>query len=603
MTSVVESVVASEPRRYGTFEGVFVPSLLTILGVILYLRTGWVVGNAGLAGAALIILLGFTITGTTGMSIASIATNTRLGSGGAYAIISRSLGLEAGAAIGVPLYLSQTLAIALYVFGFRSGWAFIFPSPSALIVDLVTFVALFAIASVSAGFAFRVQYVILALIVGSVVAVVVAAVTGSMDFTPTAWGTYPGSPENDFQGIGFWGVFAVFFPATTGIMAGVNLSGELRDSRRSIPLGTLSAIAITLVIYLAAAYWLSRSASSEELVSNYLVMVERSAWGPAVLGGLLGATFSSGLASIVGAPRILQALGEAELTPGSGWFARRTRRGEPRNALIVTGVIALAAIMLRDLNAIAPIITLFFLIAYGTINVVVFVEATLDLPTFRPTLQFPRIVPLIGAVGCIVAMVVVNPLFAVIAAVFVTLLRRNMDSPFSDVRSDVFSTIAQWASQRAVASRQSAERGWRPRVLAPIDDARQLHRAGSFLRDMTYPKGSVKIVGLRHAQDERLTEDVAEISRLLRKEQIPTSWSVIDEPSFEGGFLSTMRASGVGIGKSNIVYLAYPQTEDQQRHAQAVLDEAAADNLGVLMLASRHMGRLGGARRHQAVDP
>ncbi|CAN5588083.1 amino acid permease [soil metagenome] len=595
MTPAVES----EPRRYGTFEGVFVPTLLTILGVILYLRTGWVVGNAGLAGAAIIILLGFTITGATGMSIASIATNTRLGSGGAYAIISRSLGVEAGGAIGVPLYFSQTLAIALYVFGFRSGWAFIFPTHSTLAVDLLTFVALFAIASVSAGFAFRVQYVILALIVGSIVAVVGAAFTGSMDFAPTAWGTYPGSPENDFQGIGFWGVFAVFFPATTGIMAGVNLSGELRDSRRSIPLGTLSAIGITLVIYLAAAYWLSRSASSQELVSNYLVMVERSAWGPAVLGGLLGATFSSGLASIVGAPRILQALGEADLAPGSAWFARRTRGGEPRNALTVTAVIALAAIMMRDLNAIAPIITLFFLIAYGTINIVVFLEATLDLPTFRPTLRFPRIVPLIGAVGCIVAMVVVNPLFAVIAvvaitAVFVTLLRRDMNSPFSDVRSDVFHTIAQWASQRAVESRQSAERGWRPRVLAPIDDAQQLHRAGSFLRDMTYPKGSVKIVGLRHDQDERLTEELAEISRQLRKEQIPTSWSVIDEPSFEGGFLSAMRSSGVGIGKSNIVYLAFPQTDRQQRHAQAVLDEAAADNLGVLMLASQHMGRLGG---------
>lgn len=159
MTPAVES----EPRRYGTFEGVFIPTLLTILGVILYLRTGWVVGNAGLAGAAIIILLGFTITGATGMSIATIATNTRLGSGGAYALISRSLGVEAGGAIGVPLYLSQTLAIALYVFGFRSGWAFIFPTHSTLAVDLLTFVALFAIASVSAGFAFRVQYVILAL--------------------------------------------------------------------------------------------------------------------------------------------------------------------------------------------------------------------------------------------------------------------------------------------------------------------------------------------------------------------------------------------------------------------------------------------------------
>ena len=204
--------------------------------------------------------------------------------------------------------------------------------------------------------------------------------------------TTPGAPEGGFAGTDFWGVFAVFFPATTGIMAGVNMSGELRDSRRSIPLGTLSAIGLTLLIYLGVAYWIGRSATPEELVNDYLIMLDRSAWGPGVVIGLLGATFSSGLASIVGAPRILQALGDAQLLPGSGWLARRTASGEPRNALIVTGAIALGAILLRDLNVLAPIITLFFLITYGTINVVVFLEMTLALPTFRPTLRFPRVV-------------------------------------------------------------------------------------------------------------------------------------------------------------------------------------------------------------------
>lgn len=194
-----------------------------------------------------------------------------------------------------------------------------------------------------------------------------------------------------------------------------------------------------------------------------------------MVAGLLGATFSSALASIVGAPRILQALGDAELLPGSAWLARRAAGGEPRNALIVTGAIALGAILLRDLNVLAPIITLFFLITYGTINLVVLVEETLDLPTFRPTLRFPRLVPLFGSVGCIVAMVVVNVLFTVVAVAvvigsFAVLLRRRLDSPFSDVRSDMFAGIARWASQRAVESRRSAERGWRPRVLAPIED-------------------------------------------------------------------------------------------------------------------------------------
>jgi solute carrier family 12 sodium/potassium/chloride transporter 2 len=588
-----------EPRQYGTFEGVFVPTLLTILGVILYLRVGWVVGNAGLAGGAIIILLAYAITGSTGLSIASIATNTPIAGGGAYAIISRSLGLEAGGAIGVPLYLSQTLAIALYVFGFRGGWEFVFPQHPDLLVDIGTFASLMVIASISARFAFRVQYVILAMVVLSLIVIALAAVQGSMIQPPTWWGTYPGAPEDGLPGTDFWGVFAVFFPATTGIMAGVNMSGELRDSRRSIPLGTLSAIGLTLLVYLAVAYWIARSATPEELVSDYLIMLERSAWGPGVVLGLLGATFSSGLASIVGAPRILQALGEANVLPGSRWFAQRTAGGEPRNALIVTGAIALGAILLRDLNVLAPIITLFFLITYGTINLVVLIEETLDLPTFRPTLRFPRIVPAFGALGCIVAMVVVNIVFTVIAVVVVVaflafLLRRQLDSPFSDVRSDMFAAIARWASDRAVASRQSAERGWRPRVLAPISDTRQLRAVSTFLRDVTFPKGSVKMVGVRHSSEQTLVDGLNTVSRQLRSDGINTTWSVVDEDTFERGMLASMRATGDGLGRSNIVFLDFPNFAEHERHALQVLTEAAEHDLGVLMTSTTHAGRLGG---------
>jgi solute carrier family 12 sodium/potassium/chloride transporter 2 len=588
-----------QPRRYGTFEGVFVPTLLTILGVIMYLRVGWVVGNAGLLGAVGIIVLGYVITGSTGMSIASISTNTPIAGGGAYAIISRSLGLEAGGAIGVPLYLSQTLAIALYVFGFRGGWEFIFPEHPALVVDIGTFAMLMVIASVSARFAFRVQYVILAMVLLSLLVIVLAALQGSMTVTPELHGDYPGAPEDGFQGTDFWGVFAVFFPATTGIMAGVNMSGELRDSRRSIPLGTLSAIGLTLLVYLGVAYWLARSATAAELVEDYVIMLERSAWGPGVVAGLLGATFSSGLASIVGAPRILQALGEAQLLPRSGWFARRTAGGEPRNALLVTGGIALAAILLRDLNVLAPIITLFFLITYSTINIVVLVEETLDLPTFRPTLRFPRIVPLIGAIGCIVAMVVVNVVFTVVAVAvvvgfLVVLLRRQLDSPFSDVRSDMFAAIARWASQRAIAARQSAERGWRPRVLAPIEDTRQLRAAATFLRDVTFPKGSIKMVGVRHSSDQGLADGLATVSRQLRGDQISTTWSIVDEETFERGFIASMRATGDGLGRSNIVFLTFPSSDEEERHASQVLTEAGEQDLGVLMTSTVHAGRLGG---------
>ena len=131
----------------------FTPALLTIIGVIMYLRLGWVVGNAGLLGAWLIIIISFLITLTTALSMSSITTNIKIGAGGAYGIISQSLGLEIGGSLGIPRYVSQALAVTMYIFGFREGWLFIFPNHSAFIVDVAVFIVLYAIAYKSADLA------------------------------------------------------------------------------------------------------------------------------------------------------------------------------------------------------------------------------------------------------------------------------------------------------------------------------------------------------------------------------------------------------------------------------------------------------------------
>lgn len=153
-----EEAPISGRKQFGTFGGVFTPTLLTILGVIMYLREGWIIGNAGLIGGLLIIVVGFSITLCTALAMSSITTNIRIGAGGAYAVIAQSLGLEVGGSVGIPRYLSQALAVTMYIFGFREGWLYLFPAHSALLVDVVTFVALYAIAYVSADFAIRVQH-------------------------------------------------------------------------------------------------------------------------------------------------------------------------------------------------------------------------------------------------------------------------------------------------------------------------------------------------------------------------------------------------------------------------------------------------------------
>lgn len=191
------------------------------------------------------------------------------------------------------------------------------------------------------------QFLILGLFVGALLSVGATVFTLPLDQPVQLVGQFPGAPETGFGGVGFWTVFAIFFPAATGIMAGANMSGELADPRRSIPLGTMSAIGVATLVYLALAVWFARVATLDELVSNYTIMIDRAAWGPAVLAGLLGSTCSAALSSLVGASRILQALASHKALPGAESLARTTHKGEPRNAVLTTAVVAVAALLLR----------------------------------------------------------------------------------------------------------------------------------------------------------------------------------------------------------------------------------------------------------------
>ncbi len=590
---VAEKITGTPSRRlYGTFTGVFTPTLLTILGVIMYLREGWVVGNAGLLGAWAIILFSYLITATTGLSLASITTNIRIGAGGAFSVISQSLGLEVGGSIGIPLYLSQTLAVAMYIFGFRAGWLWIFPEHPALIIDLVTFVVLVGIALVSAGLAFKVQYVILVIIAGSLISVAAGGAGAPPEHSVDWWGDFPGFGEEGFPGIGFWGVFAVFFPAATGIMAGANMSGELANPRRSIPVGTLSAIGVSLLVYLGLAAWLAIRVPTAELLENYTALIDRSAWGPAVLAGLLGATFSSALSSLVGAPRILQALADHQILPGSRWLAIRSRSGEPRNAMFLTASIVLAALMLRYLNVIAPLITMFFLITYAMINVVVLIEQSLGLVSFRPLLRIPRLVPLIGAAGCILAMFVVNPTFALVAVVVVLALyahltRRQLRAPFGDVRSGLFVAAAEWAAKKVARMAGSRERAWKANLLVPAEDPTEVEEAYELLRDIAYPKGFVRLLGLTGKREySDLVERLPLLAARFGKEGVFATWTALELPTFADNLVAGMEALGGAFFRSSMIFLRMPPP-DGTREAQIarVLADADRQGLGILLYA------------------
>jgi len=594
-------------RTYGTFAGVFTPTLLTILGVIMYLRQGSVVGNAGLGGAWIVIGLVCGIIACTAMSMSSITTNIRIGAGGAYSIISQSLGLEVGGSVGVPLYLSQALAVTMYIFGFREGWLFIFPGHPALLVDLLTFAVILGIALVSAGFAFRIQYVILAIIVVSLVSVFGTAFTGGLQYEPQMWGEFRGFPETGFQGTDMWFLFALFFPAATGIMAGANMSGELENPRRSIPLGTLAAVVVGTVVYMALAWWLARAATPQELTENYTIMIDRALWGPAVLAGLLGATFSSGLASLVGAPRILQALADSGVLPGMDRLAERTRHGEPRNAVIVTGVVVLFALFLRDLNTVAPLITMFFLITYAMINVVVFVEQSLGLISFRPLFRIPRFIPFVGAVGCLLAMFIIEPVFGLVAVglvvgFYMLLLRRRIQAPGGDVRSGLFAALAEWAAQKVTELPPSPERSWRPSILVPVVRMTQLRGGFPLLADLTYLGGSVKLLGLEESEEgSEMRREIPSFARAFRKRGVFAQTTFIREAEPGQGLVAAMQALDGAFFRPNCVFTRLPLHEDPSAEEQILRVNRRAQRLGigVIIFADHPEARLG---RRQSIN-
>ena len=466
-------------KKFGTFAGVFVPTVLTILGAIMYLRLGWVVGNAGLLGAVAIILLAHVITITTGLAVSSMATNIRVGAGGAFSIISQSLGLEVGGSISVPLYLAQAVSTTLYIFAFAEGWARIFPQHPPTAVIFLSFLIVFLIAYISAQFASRIQFIILAIVAFSLFSIFLGsfptARTEGMIYEPVLIGTFPDG--------NFWTIFAVFFPAVTGIMVGISLSGSLKSPRHSLPVGTMSAIVLAMFIYLGLAYWLSRVATPQELLENSLVMVDKAYFDWAILAGLLGATFSSALCSLLAAPRVMQALGQNNVLPKGNFFAEITDGGEPRKALLVTGIVVLLAtifgLLSGGLNAVAPLITMFFLITYFMLNAVVLIEQQLNMVSFRPTFAIPRIVPLIGMLGCLFVMFLVNPIFSIVAiivvlAIYVYLQHQQLQAPWEDVRSGLFFALASWAVQRVSKLPGAPERTWSPHILAPVMSTREL---------------------------------------------------------------------------------------------------------------------------------
>lgn len=555
---------ASAPPRekLGTFLGVYTPSLLTILGVVLFLRAGWVVGNVGLVPALLIILFAHGITVSTALSVSAIATNMKVGAGGAYYMISRSLGLEIGGAIGIPLFLAQTFSVTLYAFGLAESLRLFWPDLPLRPVAAVTVLAVALISSRSAGLALKLQLPVMA---------AVGVALGSL-FIGTARKAAASLPL--WQGVeggeGFWPVFAVFFPAVTGLMAGISLSGDLEDPTRSIPRGTVLAVGTGFLVYVSVPIALAVAADSATLASDTLVWFQLAAVPALVYPGLVGAILSSAVGSILGAPRTLEALMHDRVLPRppSRPFGLRLGVGLPH--LLATAV-ALAAVALGDLNAVAPVLTMFFLTTYGMVNLVAGLEQLSGAPSYRPAIRVPWAVSLAGAAGCLWVMWLINQAAAVVAvvvevAVYLGLRRRSLSASWGDLR---YGALISLTRTTLLKLRQLPvdPRNWRPHILVFAGDARKrldLVRYGAWLNQS---RGILTVSRLLIGELEELAPQiprmVRETDELLDDHGLVAFAEAEVAPSFEEGVLAVCQANGIAGIASNTIMMGWSDKPDR----------------------------------------
>ncbi|MFW5761349.1 MAG: Na-K-Cl cotransporter [Cyclobacteriaceae bacterium] len=497
----IKQIFKNKPQeksaKLGTFAGVFTPSILTILGVIMYLRFGWVVGNVGLIGTLIIVTLSTSITFLTSLSIASIATDKTIRTGGAYYMISRSLGIESGGAVGIPLYLAQTFSIALYTIGFAESLALVFPALNLKIIAFVITIGISILALISAKVAIKSQYFVMAAIALSLISLALGKPIENTQIE--MWGVPQSKSEP------FWQVFAVFFPAVTGIMAGVNLSGDLKNPSKSIPRGTFLAVGVGYVIYMGLPIILANRADASTLVADPLIMRQIAWWGGAILLGVWGATLSSAMGSILGAPRVLQALVRDGIFPGwLKWLGKGTKKDDtPRLGTYFTMVIALSAVMLGELEVIAPILTMFFLTTYGVLNLSAGLERFLSSPSFRPKFKVHWIFSLLGAAGCIGVMLLINALATVVAAIFVALVyfwleHRNLKATWGDVRQGLWMELVREGLLRLKSA--TDPKNWRPHLLVLTGAPSKRWHLIHFARELSQNKGLMTISTILPAQ-------------------------------------------------------------------------------------------------------
>ncbi|CAH2296045.1 solute carrier family 12 member 2 isoform X1 [Pelobates cultripes] len=605
--------------KFGWIKGVLVRCMLNIWGVMLFIRLSWIVGQAGIGLSIVVIAVATVVTTITGLSTSAIATNGFVRGGGAYYLISRSLGPEFGGAIGLIFAFANAVAVAMYVVGFAETMVELLEEHNAIMVDnlndiriigAITIVILLGISVAGMEWEAKAQIVLLVILLLAIVDYFIGSVIPMEDKKAKGFFGYKAEIFSENFGPAFrndetfFTVFAIFFPAATGILAGANISGDLADPQQAIPKGTMLAILITTIVYMGVAasvgscvvrdatgnvndtlsmaitncteaacklnYDFSECRSKEckyGLMNNFQVMSMVSGFAPLITAGIFSATLSSALASLVSAPKVFQALCKDNIYPGLLMFAKGYgKNNEPLRGYLLTFIIALAFILIAELNTIAPIISNFFLASYALINFSVFHASLAKSPGWRPAFRYYNMwVSLIGALLCCGVMFVINWSAALLTYVIVIGLYIYVTYKKPDVNwgSSTQALTYLNALQHTIrlAGVEDHVKNFRPQCLvligAPNSRPALLHLVHAFTKNVGLMIcGHVHMGPRRQAMKELIT-DQAKYQRWLIKNKTKAFYSPVHAEDLRDGAQYLMQAAGIGRMRPNTLVVGF----------------------------------------------
>ncbi|XDV19322.1 hypothetical protein PO909_024811 [Leuciscus waleckii] len=625
----------SQPVRFGWVTGVMIRCMLNIWGVILFLRLSWITSQAGILLTWVIILMSVLVTSITALSVSAISTNGRVSSGGAYFMISRTLGPELGGPIGVVFSFANALACALNTVGFSETVRDLLIEYDSQIVDSVNDVRIIGSITVTmlllislAGMEWEAKTQILFFLVLMVafinyfVGTVIPATPQkqSMGFFSYRSEIFMENLFPDWRGPDgdFFRMFAIFFPSAIGILAGANISGDLKEPEIAIPRGTLMAIFCTTISYLAISSTVGacvlRDASGNlndslplnfteaceglscslgwnftecqqsgscafGLSNNFQVLIQVSGFGPLIYAGIFAATLSSALAFLVSAPKVFQCLCRDNIYPYIGFFGKGYgKNSEPLRAYLLCYIIAMCFILIAELNVIAPLISNFFLCSYALINFSCFHASITNSPGWRPSFRYySPWTGLFGAVISVVLMFLLTWWAALISLGLIIFLfgyvayKKPEVNWGSSVQASTYNMALSYSV--SLAGVEDHVKNYRPQCLVltgpPNLRPALVDFVGCFTKNVSLMIcGDILMEDEKSVVSQRNTNDMI---KWLNQRKVRSFYTAFKASSLRDGARHLLQASGLGKLKPNILVVGFKMNW-QESSSQVIED-------------------------------